>query len=118
MLGENLAGAVLREPIATSKPRLTMTVKLPSALFAFGSLSLAVLAQQPAPAPIEPPVVPPVAPSSAAPIPLEPPTPAPIEPPIAVPTSPALPGTPGGVSAVGIDPAFGSTVGLPPGSTR
>lgn len=106
-----------------------MTVKLPSALFAFGSLSLAVLAQETVPAPIEPPVVPPVAPSAVVPAPVvdQPPispdvplTPAPIEPPIAVPTSPALPGTPGAVSVVPgmVDPTLGGPVGLAPGTTR
>ena len=89
-----------------------MTVKLPSTLVAFGSLSLAVLAQQPAPAPIEPPVIPPAAtPAPSAPIPGlpgvpantavpapgSPVVPAPIEPPITVPVTPGMPGAPGAI---------------------
>jgi type IV pilus assembly protein PilQ len=91
--------------------------QLPSSLFAFGALTLAALAQQPAPLPIEPPITPRTAP--AAPAPLAAPnqiTPAPIEPPITAPAPGVpLPTTPG------LDPTMpplGAPGSLPATSSR
>jgi len=106
-----------------------MTVKLP--LFALSSLTLASLAQSPAPTPIEPPVIPPSAPSAPAfpaspggvvpPAQPMPPVPAPIDPPIAVPSAPSVPGAVPGApglppGAPGLDPM--AAPGLPPTATR